>query len=157
MTGQRGFSLIELLIVTTIIGIISAIAVPNLIAARRAANESAAISALRTLQGANVTYQLTNGGGLVFAPSLAALNTNGLIDSVFANATSPATAKNGYYFIYDSFVPGATPASFTTTAEASDYSLLAGTGTRSFFIDETGVLRGRAGTGAVVSDPPITN
>ena len=57
-------------------------AVPNLLAARRAANESAAIASLRTLHGANITYQFADGNGLIFAPSLAALNSTNLIDSV---------------------------------------------------------------------------
>ena len=63
MSKSEGFSLIELLIVVAVIGIIAALAVPNLVQSRKAANEASAIASVRNLVTAQITYASTLGGG----------------------------------------------------------------------------------------------
>src|SRR6266550_5938119 len=92
---QQGFSLIELLLVVAIISIISAIAVPNLLASKRAANEGSALSSLRTITSAEATYQATAGAGSY--GTLSDLNLAGLVDSSLSGSTI-AAPKSGYAF-----------------------------------------------------------
>ena len=94
LSNQKGFSLVELLVVVIIIAIVAAIAIPNLLASRRAANEASAQSSMRTIHSAEATYQATVGGGTLYG-TLVELNTNGLIDSALGAATSQ---KSGYGF-----------------------------------------------------------
>jgi prepilin-type N-terminal cleavage/methylation domain-containing protein len=135
--SQKGFSLIELLIVVAIILIISAIAIPSLIRSRMAANEASAVASLRTINTGEVTYNNTYPGTFAALSSLgpdgatcttpAAANAC-LVDNLLANATSAATAKSGYMFNIT-----ATASTYTSEAEPASQS---STGTRGFCSDQ---------------------
>ena len=124
---QKGFTLLELMIVILVIGIVAAIAIPNLVKSKVVANEGAALSAVRNLVTAQYTYK-TQISYVLFSPDLPTLVTAGLIDSVIGGGT-----KDGYTF------------SMTGSAEAFQVNsrplVYDTTGIRSFYSDESGVVR----------------
>ena len=150
----RGFSLLEILIIVAIILTIAALAVPNLLRSKMSANEASAVSSLRTLNSACVSYSATWTGfplalsylGPGKPPTATAAD---LIDSVLAAGT-----KAGYTITYVSGPPiGGQVQTYTLSASPS---VLGQTGSRYFFTDQTGVIRQNMGAAATSSSTPLS-
>lgn len=146
--GGQGFAIAGVVLgamATLFIPIIAAIAIPNLLAARRAANEGSAISALRTLRSAEETYIATQGAGN--CGELRQLGASGLIDSVLASGR-----RSGYRF-------EVVLAANKQTCDVHATPETASTGTRSFLISDDGVIRAANKHGAKADklDPALSN
>ena len=149
---QKGFSLIELLIVVAIILIIAAIAIPNLIRSKIAANEASAVALLRTLNTSAMSYISSYGNypsslatlGPASTPSSTAAD---LVDSVIGQ--DPAT-KSGYTFVWAAIGSPATAYSITATPVTQGVS-----GQRGFFTNQSGVIRADSIGAATSSSTPL--
>ena len=155
---ETGFSLIELLVVVAVILIIAAIAIPNLLRSRMAANEASSVATLRTYNTSIVAYETTYATAPTtsfsqLGPSTTPSSTSAdLVDNLLGIA---APIKSGYAFTY-------TPGTAASNGSISTYTIISNpttqnvTGQRTFFTDQSGVIRQRTdGTTATATDTPI--
>jgi type IV pilus assembly protein PilA len=149
---SRGFSLIELLIVVAIILIIAAIAIPDLLKSRQAANQASAVGSLRTINTSEVTYASAYATG--YSQDLTQLDgaapnsatAAGLIDSVLASGV-----KSSYSFVYTSYPAGGRIDAYTCTASPTQ-----GAGNGNFYYtDMSYVIRQNSSTTASSTDLPL--
>lgn len=143
MKREQGFSLIELLVVTAIIGIIAALAIPGLQRARRYAQAGSAIQSLRTVTTAENLYERRY---RVYG-TMAELAPQGTVDTNLSNGR-----KSGYFFVVTLILDSNGKAThFNCNADPeADAST-----TDHFFTDDTAVIRHNEGAPADANSPPI--
>jgi len=153
---EKGFSLIELMIVVAIILIIAAIAIPNLLRSKMSANEASAVGSMRTLNTASVAYSIEYGTypasvGVLAGTGTSASSTSALlIDTVLGSGK-----KSGYTFTWSA---GSTDANgnylnYSISASPSSPGI---TGQRYFYTDQSGVIRGSQSASATINSTPLS-
>jgi type IV pilus assembly protein PilA len=141
--SQRGFSLIELLIVVAVIGIIASIAIVYVVQAKQAANSASAINSLRTIHQSESSYRVSKGS----YGDMMQLGDSGFIND-------PALLSTGQKSLYQFTVtPDTADATMDYTAEGVPLNLPAIN--NHFFVNATGVIRRNAGANANASSTPI--
>lgn len=159
MQRNRGFSLIELLIVVAIILVIAAIAIPNLLASRMSANEASAVGSLQAIKTAEFAYsaayptvgyatQLSDMGG-IGSPCVASSTNACLLDTAVVNAIPGGPAKSGFVFLATGISTGTYTGGFVAGASPVGVHQ---TGNRDFCSTSDGILRSNQ---AATGDTPV--
>ena len=159
---EKGFSLIELLIVVAIILVIAAVAIPNLLRSRMSANEASALASMRTIVTSEIVYSSTYTVG--FSTNLSSLSDGGAATNCTPPAVPVATSaclidpslasggKSGYLFTYAAAGSGGLNNTFTLNADPVSSGV---SGQRHFYTDDTNVLRVNVAAVASSSDPAL--